>query len=122
VLYLDGETKELAGVTKQGADFDYKGRWSYSVLIASLDDGECVALRLRPGNVRSSDGAAELLDEELPRLLVHDQTVLVLADSDYDRFDLRYACERHQCYYAFVGRETENRPELAESCDRWRPF
>ena len=122
VLYLDGETKELAGVTKQGADFDYKGRWSYSVLIASLDDGECVALRVRPGNVRSSDGAAELLDEELPRLLVHDQTVLVLADSDYDRFDRRYACERHQCYYAFVGRETENRPELAESCDRWRPF
>ena len=122
VLYLDGKTKELAGVTKQGADFDYKGRWSYNVLIASLDDGECVALRLRSGNVRSSDGAAELLDQELPRLLAHYQTVLVVADSDYDRFDLRYACERHQCYYAFVGRETENRPELVESCDNWRPF
>lgn len=122
VLYLDGKTRELIGVTKQGADFDYKGRWSYNVLVASLDDGECVALRLRPGNVRSSEGAAELLDEELPRLLVHFQTVLVVADSDYDRFDLRYACERHQCYYAFVGRENENRPELAESCDNWRPF
>lgn len=122
VLYLDGKTKELLGVTKQGADFDYKGRWSYSTLVASLDDGECVALRLRPGNVRSSEGAAELLDEELPRLLVHYQTVLVVADSDFDRFDLRYACERHECYYAFVGRETENRPELAESCTQWRPF
>jgi len=122
VLHLDGKTKEHTGVTKEGADFDYKGRWSYSVLIASLDDGECVALRLRPGNMRSSEGAAELLDEELPRLLVHYQTVLVVADSDFDRFDLRYACERHQCYYAFVGRETENRPELAESCDNWRPF
>jgi hypothetical protein len=122
VLYLDGKTKEHTGVTKEGADFDYKGRYSYSVLIASLDDGECVALRLRPGNMRSSEGATELLDEELPRLLVHYQSVLVVADSDYDRADLRYACERHQCYYAFVGRETPNRPALAESCDNWRPF
>lgn len=121
VLYLDGKTKEFTAVTKEGADFDYKGRWSYNVLIASLDDGECVALRLRSGNVRSSEGAAELLDEELPRLLAHYETVLVVADSDFDRFDLRYACERHQCYYAFVGRETENRPQLAESCN-WRAF
>ena len=92
------------------------------VLSQALDDGECVALRLRHGNMRSSDGAADLLDEELPRLLQHYETVLVVADSDYDRFDLRYACERHQCYYAFVGRETENRPEAAESCENWRPF
>ena len=122
VLYLDGKTKPLLGVTKEGADFDYKGRWSYNVLVASLDDGECVALRLRSGNVRSSDGAADLLDEELPRLLKHYQTVLVVADSDYDRFDLRYACERHQCYYAFVGRETKDRPQAAEACTNWRPF
>lgn len=122
VLYLDGKTKVLQGNTKEGADFDRRGQWSYSVLVASLDDGECVGLRLRPGNVRSSDGAAVLLDEVLPRLLVHYQTVLVVADSDYDRFDLRDACERHQCYYAFVGRETENRPPLAESCTNWRPF
>lgn len=122
VLYLDGKTKEISGVTREGADFDHKGRWSYNVLVASLDDGECVALRLRPGNVRSSDGAADLLDEVLPRLLALYQTVLVVADSDFDRFDLRYACERHQCYYAFVGREYENRPALAESCTNWRPF
>lgn len=122
VLYLDGKTKVLSGVTREGADFDHKGRWSYSVLVASLDDGECVALRLRPGSMRSSDGAAELLDEALPRLLVHYQTVLVVADSDYDRFDLRYACERHQCYYAFVGRESKDRPGLAESCENWLPF
>ena len=122
VLYLDGKTKVLLGNTKEGADFDYKGRWSYNILVASLDDGECVGLRLRPGNVRSSNGAAELLDEVLPRLLVYYETVLVVADSDYDRFDLRDACERHQCYYAFVGRENDNRPLLAESCDNWRPF
>lgn len=69
VLHLDGHIKELTGVTREGADFSYNGKRSYNVLIASLDDGECVALRLRPGNVRSSDGAAEPVDQTLPRLL-----------------------------------------------------
>jgi hypothetical protein len=122
VLHLDGHTKPLYGVTRQGADFTRKGQWGYDILVASLDDGECVALRLRPGNVRSSDGAAELLDEVLPRLLRQYQTVLVTADSDYDRFDVRYACESHGCYYAFVGREFENRPAIADSLKNWSTF
>ena len=122
VLHLDGHLKELSGVTREGADFSYKGKWSFNILLASLDDGECVGVRLRPGSTRSSTGAAELLDEVLPRLLVGHETVLVLADSDYDRADLRAACERHGCYFAFVGRELTNRPNLAAKCKDWRPF
>jgi len=122
VLYLDGHTEETYGLTHEGADFSYRGKWSYSVLVASLADGECVALRLRSGNLRSSNGAAELVDQTLPRLLVHYQKVLVVADSDYDRKDLRQACERHGCSFAFVGRETHKRPEIAAACKNWRPF
>ena len=122
VLHLDGHIKQLSGVTREGADFSYKGVWSYSILLATLDDGECVGARLRPGNTRSSTGAAELLDEVLPRLLVEHKTVLVLADSDYDRADLRKACERHGCYFAFVGREFKNRPKLAAQCEDWGAF
>ena len=122
MLYLDGHTEETYGQTHDGADFSRKGKWSYGVLVLSLADGECVALRLRSGNLRSSNGAAEAVDEALPRLLVHYQKVLVVADSDYDRVDLRRACERHGCYYAFVGRETENRPAIAAACQNWRPF
>ena len=122
VLHLDGHTKELYGVNKQGADFSHDRRWSYGVLLATLQNGECVASRLRGGNLRSSDGAAALLDEVLPRLLAHYEEVLVVADSDYDRFDVRYACERLGVYFAFVGRETENRPAIAAACKNWRPF
>lgn len=122
VLHLDGHLKELHGVTREGADFSYNGKWSYSVLVASLEDGECVALRLRPGNTRSSTGAAELVEQTLPRLLARFQKVLVVADSDYDRADLRRACEQQGCYYAFVGREVTNRPEIAMQCEDWRPF
>lgn len=122
VLHLDGHTKELYGLSKQGADFDYKSRWSYSVLLASLDNGECVAARLRGGNVRSSDGAAELLVTVLARMLASFDDVLVLADSDYDRRDIRDVCHAHGVWYAFVGRETANRPEIAAGCEDWRPF
>ena len=122
VLHLDGHTKDLYGVTKEGADFSYDGRWSYSVLLATLQDGEWVAGRLRSGNHRSSDGAAELLDEVLPRLLQHYEEVLVVADSDYDRADVRYACDSRGCYFAFVGRETKDRPGIAAACENWRPF
>ncbi|MCH7890470.1 MAG: transposase, partial [Gemmatimonadetes bacterium] len=54
VVDLDGHTKTLYGVQKEGADFDYQGRWSYNVLLASLaGTGECLAVRNRPGNLRS---------------------------------------------------------------------
>jgi hypothetical protein len=122
VLHLDGHTKELYGVTKEGADFSHDGRWSYSILLATLQDGEWIAGRVRSGNLRSSDGAAQLLDEVLPRLLEHYEEILVVADSDFDRFDVRYACESRGCYFAFVGRETENRPWIAAACENWRPF
>lgn len=122
VLHLDGHTKELYGLSKEAADFDYKSRWSYSVLLASLDNGECVAARLRPGNVRSSDGAAELLVTVLARMLASFEHVLVLADSDYDRADIREVCDAHGVWYAFVGRETANRPGIAAGCEQWRPF
>lgn len=121
VLHLDGHLEQTSS-TREGADFNYKGKWSYSILVASLADGECVGLRLRGGNVRSSDGAAELLDDVLPRLLKHFETVLVLADSDYDRADLRHACEGHGCYFAFVGRETPDRPAVAAQPRMWRSF
>jgi hypothetical protein len=125
VLDLDGHTKSLYGVQKEGADFDYRGRWSYSVLLASLaGSGECVAVRSRPGHVRSSDGAAELLEENLPRLQRRFANVLVRADSDFDRRDVREACEAAGAHFAFVVREAVNRLAWAEGLPEsaWKPF
>jgi hypothetical protein len=125
VLDLDGHTKTLYGVQKEGADFDHKGRWSYKVLLASLaGSGECVAVRLRPGNVRSSEGAAELLEQNLPRLKGRFAQVLVRADSDFDRRDVREACEAEGACFAFVAREASNRLAWAEGIPEsaWKPF
>ena len=122
---LDGHTKALYGVQKEGADFDHRGRWSYNVLLASLaGTGECLAVRLRPGNVRSSEGAAPLLEETLPRVKGRFAQVLVRADSDFDRRDVREACEAEGAWFAFVAREASNRLAWAEAIpeSKWKPF
>jgi hypothetical protein len=122
---LDGHTKALYGVQKEGADFDHQGRWSYNVLLASLaGTGECLAVRNRPGNVRSSEGAARLLDETLPRVKRRFGQVLVRADSDFDRRDVREACEAASVCFAFVAREASNRLSWAEGIPEsaWKPF
>jgi hypothetical protein len=125
IVDLDGHTKVLYGEQKEGADFDYRGRWSYSALMASLaGTGECLGVRLRGGNVRSSEGAAALLDEILPRLKASFRRVLVRADSDFDRRDVREMCEAHGVSFAFVGRAIPGRSDHGDALAgaAWRPF
>ena len=122
---LDGTRKDALRSAEGGADFDHKGRWSYNVLLASLaGTGECLAVRNRPGNVRSSNGAAELLEETLPRVKGRFAKVLVRVDSDFDRRDVREACEAEGAFFAFVAREATNRLSWAEGIPEsgWKPF
>jgi hypothetical protein len=123
VVYLDGHLKELYGNQFEGADFSYKGRFSFNALVLTLaGTGECLAARLRPGNLRSSNGAAEVLDEQLLRLKEYFDDVLVVADSDFDRSDVRDACLRAGAYFAFVGRDDTARSRLADEITQWDTF
>jgi len=125
VVDIDGHYKEVCGTQKEGVDFSYKGKWCYHPLLISMAGaGECLAIRNRPGNVRSSDGAAEALDETLQYVHPHFRKILVRGDSDFDRSDLRQVCHEHGAYFAFVGREINNRPEIAASIPvaQWKPF
>ena len=124
IVDLDGHVKPLYGVQKEGADF-FKGTWCYQPLVATLaQSGECLGIRNQPGAVRASNGAPGLLDATLPRIKQHFVDVLVRGDSDFDRKDVRDACECHGAYFAFVGREFRDRPGIAESIPeaRWKPF
>jgi len=71
---------------------------------------ECLAIRNRPGNVRSSDGTTEVLDVVLPRVEERGGQMLVRGDSDFDRGDVRAACDRAGAYSAFVGRDSRIDP------------
>jgi hypothetical protein len=124
IIDVDGHVKPLYGVQKEGAEF-YKSTWCYQPLLVSLaGTGECLAIRNRPGNVRSSDGTAEVLDMVLPRVQERRGRVLVRGDSDFDRGDVRAACDRAGAYFAFVGREFSDRPKLVDKLgeSQWKPF
>jgi hypothetical protein len=124
IVDVDGHVKPLYGVQKEGADF-YKSTWCYQPLIVSLaGTGECLAIRNRPGSVRSSDGTAGVLDQVLPRVCERGGRMLVRGDSDFDRSDVRAACDRAGAYFAFVGREFPDRPKLVETIPEaaWKPF
>jgi hypothetical protein len=113
---LDGHYKVLYGVRKEGADFNYRSKWSYHPLVATLaQTGECLAVRNRPGNMRSSQGAAALLDSVLPQLKGRAKRLLVRGDSDFDRQDIRAAAKRNGAHFAIVGREHQGRPEIAKA-------
>lgn len=125
VIDIDSHIKELCGVQKQGADFSYNGKWSYHPLLVSLaSTGECLAIRNRPGNVQSSDGADQVVAEVLPRLCEHFDQVLVRGDSAFDVQELREVIEGHDGYFAFVGRAFTGRPEQAAALPEqaFRPF
>ncbi len=122
---LDGHYKLLYGVQKEGADFNYKSQWSYHPLVASLaETGEYLAIRNRPGNVRSSEDAAQVMDAVLPQLKERGARLLVRGDSDFDRQDLRDMCKKHGAYIAIVGRAHTGRPEIAKAIPEqaYRPF
>ncbi|HSR96401.1 MAG TPA: transposase [Kofleriaceae bacterium] len=124
IVDVDGHVKPLYGVQKEGADF-YKSTWCYQPLIVSLGgSGECLAIRNRPGSVRSSGGTAGVLDQVLPRVRERGGRTLVRGDSDFDRSDVRAACDRAGAYFAFVGREFTDRPKLVEQIPEsaWKPF
>lgn len=124
IVDVDGHVKPLYGIQKEGADF-YKSTWCYQPLIVSLaGTGECLAIRNRPGSVRSSDGTAGVLDQVLPRVRERGGRMLVRGDSDFDRSDVRAACDRAGAYFAFVGREFPDRPKVVEKIPEaaWKPF
>src|SRR5262249_49494540 len=102
-----------------------KSTWCYQPLVVSLaGTGECLAIRNRSGSVRSSDGTAPVLDVVLPHVRARGDKMLVRGDSDFDRADVRAACDGAGAYFAFVGREFTDRPKLVESIDesQWKPF
>ncbi len=122
---LDAHIKNVYGVQKEGADFSYKGGWSFKpLLISKAGTGECLAIRNRPGNVKDPTGAAEALDEVLSNVRPEADILVVRGDSGFDQSDIRRTCEEHGVYSLIVGREFADRREIAWSLDasEWRPF
>jgi hypothetical protein len=125
IMDLDSHMCEVYGVQKQGADFSYKGTWSYHPLVISLaGTQECLRLINRPGNTPSAEGAAEQLRQLLPRLGRRFRRVLVRGDSAFLDHEILDTCADAGQFFAIVMRGYRNVYGLADELPEkaWHSF
>jgi hypothetical protein len=134
-LDMDSTLKLVYGACKQGAEFSYKGGWSYHPLLFTLaETGEPLRLVNRPGNRPSAEGAAELLGPCLDLLTENFAEVFVRGDSKFSEKAILREVVAHGAFFALVQevhapiwsaafhlRETQWKPLRAKPGSRFHP-
>ena len=99
-LDIDSSESPVHGAQEQSA---YNGHFEsvcYHPLFVFDQDGDCLAAKLRPGNVHSADGWEEVLLPVIYRCQAREQTVVVRADAAFALPALYEALERRDVAYA----------------------
>src|SRR6266849_3900519 len=101
-LDIDSSESPVHGAQEQSA---YNGHFEsvcYHPLFVFNPGGDCVAAKLRPGNVHSADGWDEVLLPVIDRYRAQGQTVVVRADAAFALPTLYDALERRGVSYAIL--------------------
>ena len=99
-LDIDSSESPVHGAQEHSA---YNGHFEsvcYHPLFVFNEDGDCLAARLRPGNVHSADGWDEVLLPVIDRLQGRGHTVIVRADAAFALPAVYEALERRGVRYA----------------------
>jgi hypothetical protein len=100
VLDMDSTEIPVYGHQEQSA---YNGHFEstcYHPLLLFNDQGDCLAAKLRAGNVHSADGWEELLLPEIERQQAQDKEVAFRGDAAFARPEIYEAHEARQVKYA----------------------
>jgi hypothetical protein len=96
-LDIDSSESPVHGTQEQSA---YNGHFEsvcYHPLFVFNPEGDCLAAKLRPGNVHSADGWDEVLLPLIDRYRRRRQTVVVRADAAFARPEIYEALEYRGC-------------------------
>ena len=128
-LDIDSSESPVHGAQERAA---YNGRFEsvcYHPLFVFSPEGDCLAAKLRPGNVHSADGWEKVLLPVIDRHQARKQTVVVRADAAFALPALYEALERRDVAYAIrlpanqvLERRIEDlliRPRGRPSYTRW---
>ena len=122
LLDVDSKIRAFTGNQKEGADLSFKGTWAHHpVLLTCATTQEVVAVRNRPGNVVSSDGAAQMLRENLPRVTAGLGQAVVRMDAGFETAAVRAACMESSAYFvqAACGRADRHKLLATVANDEW---
>jgi hypothetical protein len=123
-LDIDSSESPVHGVQEQSA---YNGHFEalcYHPLFVFNPEGDCLAVKLRPGNVHSAHGWEEVLPPVIDRYQACKQTVVVRADAAFALPALYEALERRDVAYAIrlpANQVLEQRIEDLLTRPRGRP-
>ena len=108
VLHMDSSESPVHG---QQEGSGYNGHFEsvcYHPLFLFNDDGDCLAAKLRPGNVHSADDWDELLVPEIERQLAEGKGVAFRADAAFAKPEIYEALEQRSVQYAIRMPANEN--------------
>ena len=100
VLDMDSTEIPVYGRQEQGA---YKGHFEstcYHPLLLFNGEGDCLAVKLRPGNVHSAAGCEELLSPEIDRQQAQGKEVAFRGDAVFAKPELYESVEEREAKYA----------------------
>jgi len=100
VLDMDSTEIPVYGEQEQSAYNKHYESTCYHPLLLFNSEGDCVAARLRPGNVHSADGWEQLLLPEIERQQNLGKEVWFRADAAFAKPDLYEALEERGAKYA----------------------
>ena len=101
-IVLDMDSTEVAVYGRQ-EESAYNGHFEstcYHPLLLFNREGDCLAAKLRPGNVHSADGWEELLLPEIKRQQMPGKEVVFRADAAFAKPELYEALEERDVQYA----------------------
>jgi len=116
VLDMDSTEVAVYGQQEQSA---YNGHFEstcYHPLLLFNREGDCLAAKLRPGNVHSADGWEELLLPEIERQQAQGKEVTFRGDAAFAKPELYEALEERDVQYATAFRPTTICSGTLRSC------
>jgi len=108
VLDMDSSESPVYGEQEQSAYNGYFGSVCYHPLFLFNSQGDCLAAKLRPGNVHSAEGWEELLVPEIDRQQQNGKEVAFRGDAAFAKPEIYEALEERGVKYAIRIPANEN--------------
>jgi hypothetical protein len=105
---MDSTEIPVYGAQEQSAYNEHFESTCYHPLLLFNRDGDCLAAKLRPGNVHSADGWEELLLPEIERQQKLGKEVVFRADAAFAKPEIHEALESWGVKYAIRIPANEN--------------
>src|SRR5229473_2164656 len=116
VLDMDSTEIPVYGEQEQSAYNGYFESTCFHPLLLFNGEGDCLAAKLRPGNVHSAEGWEELLLSEIERQQKQGKELVFRADAAFAKPEIYESLEERGVKYAIRIPANENRSGTSTSC------